>query len=172
MRFTLQKAFLRCSLLLVTRSSIAFPTSVSQRAVSDVLFPYQKEGVKRLVESKNLLLADEMGLGKTVQVIEALNQIGNKNSKALVICPKSLLNVWEYECSKWLQLPLNVQVVSPKNLPEIQDGSITVINYDIVHKYKNELRSQSFDFLICDEAHYLKNIGMFLLCIFENTLLF
>ena len=33
------------------------------------LYPYQRDGVKRFLETGQLLLADDMGLGKTAQAI-------------------------------------------------------------------------------------------------------
>src|SRR5690348_12390091 len=36
------------------------------------LFPFQRDGVRALVESDALLLADDMGLGKTIQTVAAL----------------------------------------------------------------------------------------------------
>lgn len=121
------------------------------------LFPYQVEGVKRLVSSKRLLLGDEMGLGKTVQCIVAINQLCSTNAKVLVVCPKSLLGVWKNELNVWLDLPLLLQFVTPQQFPELLNGSITVINYDVCHKYRSKLIQSTFDVLICDEAHYLKN---------------
>ena len=74
------------------------------------LFPFKQHGCERLIGDKRLLLADEMGLGKTVQCIEAIRKIGNNNKDAnvnvsvnvLIICPKSVLGVWENELQTWL----------------------------------------------------------------------
>lgn len=121
------------------------------------LFPYQIEGVKRLVNTKRLLLGDEMGLGKTVQCIVAINQICSIDTRILVVCPKSLLGVWQNELNAWLDVPLILQFVTPQQFPELQNGSITIINYDLCNKYRSQLNNSTFDVLICDEAHYLKN---------------
>eukprot|EP00547_Thalassionema_nitzschioides_P018615 CAMPEP_0194255246 /NCGR_PEP_ID=MMETSP0158-20130606/33907_1 /TAXON_ID=33649 /ORGANISM="Thalassionema nitzschioides, Strain L26-B" /LENGTH=624 /DNA_ID=CAMNT_0038993537 /DNA_START=116 /DNA_END=1987 /DNA_ORIENTATION=- len=125
------------------------------------LFPYQQEGVKRLLDTQRLLLADEMGLGKTVQCIEALNRLKNSATAiVLVVCPKSVLGVWESEFEEWLQIPaMQIQFATAKSFPTPVPGSITLINYDICHKYRHELRAvEEYDVLICDEAHYLKSI--------------
>jgi SNF2 family DNA or RNA helicase len=125
------------------------------------LFPYQQEGVKQLVSRKRLLLADEMGLGKTVQCIEAINRIAKKDSIILVICPKSVLGVWQSELETWLQPTLKstytIHVASTKAPPLLPPGSITLINYDICHKLKSIVQQRPYDVLICDEAHYLKS---------------
>ena len=165
------------------------------------LFPYQEVGCKRLIEDKRLLLADEMGLGKTVQCIEAINRmvihktakkeenlynISNKHKNCennnqedaydlndvLIICPKSVLGVWESEIHNWISPNLDYKIelitTSTKSFPRLSFQSksfnksspisFTLINYDLCHKFKNDLQNRFFDILICDEAHYLKSI--------------
>ena len=126
------------------------------------LFPFQKEGAKALISKKRLLLSDAMGLGKTCQAISALNQIGRPDSRILVICPKSVLGVWQSELDIWLKPELasrwNITVATTKDPPELQPGSITLINYDICQKLKKLLQTPIYDVLICDEAHYLKSL--------------
>jgi len=132
-----------------------------------------------------LLLADEMGLGKTVQCIGAINEIGNyhdpqdslssSSCTILIVCPKSLLGVWQTELQSWLTVPFDIHVVasSAKDFPSSSSssssssslasssapsrGSITLINYDICHKFRERLHSTKYTVLICDEAHYLKS---------------
>ena len=123
-----------------------------------LLFPYQHEGVKRLVQAKRVLLADEMGLGKTVQCIEAINVVRKDDTTVLIVCPKSVIGVWESELERWLELPLALHIASPKSFPPPSNGSITLINYDICHKFREELQLRAYDVLICDEAHYLKSL--------------
>ena len=126
------------------------------------LFPYQEEGVDRLVSRKRLLLADQMGLGKTIQCIEAINRIGIPGTSIiLIVCPKSVMGVWKRELEVWLDPRLKsswgeIQVASMKSKPELRPGSITLINYDICHKLKGTIQKPHYHVLICDEAHYLK----------------
>ena len=125
------------SIVLKDAASLTLPskkTHTHAHAHTRSLFPYQKFGTNELIEKKRILLADEMGLGKTVQCIEALNKIcqhGSRNQDtpdmpdsgddgitvtvtALVICPKSLLGVWESELRTWVNpsLPLDIQIVT------------------------------------------------------------
>ena len=122
------------------------------------LFPYQEQGVERLVEAKRVLLADEMGLGKTVQCIAAIDKICKHDMSVLIVCPKSVMGVWESELNQWLESPLILQIASPKSFPFPSNGSITLINYDICNKFRDELQVREYDVLICDEAHYLKSM--------------
>ena len=137
------------------------------------LFPYQEDGVKRLVSDRRLLLADDMGLGKTAQSIVALNhlfindEISPTDCRILIICPKSVVSVWYDELEKWLDTTYlniydNVYIISAATKSDPLDINssrkmIQIINYDICNKHKAALQEGRFDVLICDEAHYLKS---------------
>lgn len=66
-------------------------------------FDYQVEGIKFMAERPSALLGDEMGLGKTIQAIVALQVLYRRGKirSTLVLCPRSLLGVWEREMEKW-----------------------------------------------------------------------
>ena len=51
-------------------------------------YPYQEEGIAKILRMKRLIEGDEMGLGKTAQAIVAVERA--KATPALVICPASL----------------------------------------------------------------------------------
>lgn len=76
---------------------------VPQIDVLEKLRPYQKSGISFLIDHESGLLADEMGTGKTVMAIVALRilfRLG-KIRKALVICPVSVLGVWQDHLLDW-----------------------------------------------------------------------
>jgi len=76
---------------------------VPQIDVLEKLRPYQKGGISFLVDHDSALLADEMGTGKTVMAIVALRilfRLG-KIRKALVVCPVSVLGVWQEHLLDW-----------------------------------------------------------------------
>ncbi|KAL7534609.1 hypothetical protein ACHAXR_005990 [Thalassiosira sp. AJA248-18] len=148
------------------------PSSSSHVKNSRTLFPFQEDGVARLVSDRRLLLADDMGLGKTVQSIVAMNrlfeneEVSPLDCRIMIICPKSVVSVWLDELERWIDeryfsIDDSLHVVSAgKTEPldvESSRGTIQIINYDICHKYRDILQERSFDILICDEAHYLKS---------------
>jgi SNF2 family DNA or RNA helicase len=67
------------------------------------LFPFQQIGVKFLVEHESALLADDMGTGKTVMTAVALRVLfqSGRATKALIVCPVSLLRVWQDHLLDW-----------------------------------------------------------------------
>ncbi|CAB9526773.1 regulator of chromatin subfamily A-like protein 1 [Seminavis robusta] len=146
----------------VDTTQTAAPSEQPQLQPKPELFPYQQDGVERLVSQKRLLLADEMGMGKTVQCIEALNRIGKEDSTILIICPKSVLGVWQQELEQWLNPDLascwTVHIASMKEKPSPQPGSVTIINYDICFKLEKELHKPDYQVMICDECHALKSV--------------
>lgn len=114
--------------------------------------PYQKAGIVFAAHHENCLIADEMGLGKTIQAIGLINYLRLK--KVLIICPASLKENWARECEAWLAQPLSLRIAKK---PEDFNAAIVIINYDILVKYKRLIDNTSFELLICDESHYLKN---------------
>jgi len=87
--------------------SSLFPDGINSRIfdglISTDLYPYQREGVIRIIEAGRILLADEMGLGKTIQAIAAIEIFARflNVRKVLIICPTSLKYQWKREIEKF-----------------------------------------------------------------------
>jgi hypothetical protein len=75
------------------------------------------------IEHVSSILADDMGLGKTLQGIALMwtllksgHEVLGGNpvcTRAMIVCPTSLVNNWDSECKRWLQ------VCSPSLLPHM-----------------------------------------------------
>lgn len=119
--------------------------------------------------SKRILIADEVGLGKTIEAGHILLEMYSRKeiNSSLVICPKSLLNKWQDEMFDKFGFEYKIYETNDfaqelSNDIELNRKSIFgIITYD---KLKNDklqelLVSQhySFDIIICDEAHLLRN---------------
>lgn len=98
------------------------------------LYPYQQEGVEFILSRKYTLIGYEMGLGKS---FTALSAAVKSNSKTLIVCPAFLKNNWIDEIQKFFGDTFAAKVV-----PYTQLKNLTETDYD---------------FIIADEAHYLKN---------------
>lgn len=119
--------------------------------------PYQRAGIAYALARPNTLIGDEMGLGKTIQAIGLINADPTIRS-VLVICPASLKLNWVRELRKWLTRPMRVAMMSGAGrVPEARYADILVVNYDIVSKIRAGLDARTWDLVVADECHYLKN---------------
>lgn len=121
------------------------------------LFQHQIEGIEFLKQTKRAILADEMGLGKTRQAIMAARESDSKG--IIIVCPASLKINWEREVKMvYPEEEINtVQSGPEETLPSVP---WTVINYDMLPKYKEQIlrliAEGKIDAAIIDEAHYIK----------------
>ena len=115
--------------------------------------PYQRAGIAYARARTRSLIADEMGLGKTIQAIGLVN-LTNPTS-VMIVCPNSVKLNWRRELERWLVDKRSIGIANGKRFPENDD--IVIINYDIVGKHRSAIDARTWDLLIVDEAHYLKN---------------
>ncbi|KAI5959634.1 IRC5 [Candida pseudojiufengensis] len=147
-----------------TTHSISQPALVSGGQLKD----YQLDGLEWLVtlyqNGLNGILADEMGLGKTLQCISFLAYlIGNGlNGPFLIVVPLSTLSNWYNEIKRFTpdvnvlmytgikQDRANIDLNQYKNY-------IILTSYEISIKDYNKFANISWEYLIVDEGHRLKN---------------
>jgi hypothetical protein len=113
---------------------------------------YQKAGIAYAMARANTLIGDEMGLGKTIQALGMINADPSIRS-VLVICPASLKLNWQREAQKWLTRPASIGIANGT----FPDSDIVIINYDILAKHRDAIFARSWDLLVADECHYVKN---------------
>ncbi len=135
------------------------------------LRPYQVEGFHFLayLASNNFggILADDMGLGKTAQAIcwllwlqERSRAAGEKTRPAIVVAPKSVLDVWAGETVKFAP-SLRVQVIRDKSELDIeklgQDIDVVVLNYSQLRVNAEKLKPVEWLAVVLDEGQQIKN---------------
>ncbi|MCJ7459044.1 MAG: SNF2-related protein [candidate division Zixibacteria bacterium] len=84
-------------------------------------YPFQRVGVKFLLEHERALLGDEMGLGKSIQAIVAIRFLFRmgKVTNGLILCPKSVLTDWERKLWEWAPELRVIKVRGPKEQREV-----------------------------------------------------
>ncbi|WWD08624.1 hypothetical protein V865_006737 [Kwoniella europaea PYCC6329] len=121
----------------------------------------------------NGILADEMGLGKTLQTISFLGYLKfhqNIPGPHLIVVPKSTLDNWYREVNKWVPgfntLVLQgtkedrADLINKRILT--QDFNVLITSYEMCLREKSTLRKFSWEYIIIDEAHRIKNVDSLL----------
>ena len=139
--------------------------------LENVLRPYQTYGHKwmRTVIQAGFggILADEMGLGKTLESISVLRAMDQAEdlTRALVVCPASLVYNWEEEIHRFAP-ELKVECVAgnaaarKQLIGEIEsdsDGRIYITSYDLLRADISMYKDIRFTIMLIDEAQYIKN---------------
>lgn len=149
------------------------------------LFPHQLEALNWLRKcwhkSKNVILADEMGLGKTVSACAFISSLYHEfkaKLPCLVLVPLSTMPNWLAEFSLWAP---HLNVVEYHGCAKARsiirqhewhasdsDGhkitsaykfNVLLTTYEMVLADASHLRSVSWEVLVVDEGHRLKNSG-------------
>lgn len=138
------------------------------RSLRHVLRNYQKTGYRwlRTLAAYGFggILADDMGLGKTLQVIALLLAQKEEGRRiSMVVCPSSLVLNWESEVRKFAPDLITVSVTGASSRREelIQnaDGSadLLITSYDLLKRDVELYTNFSFQYVVADEAQYMKN---------------
>ncbi len=128
------------------------------RTLKNALYDFQVEGVKFGIEHHcRFLLADEMGVGKTIQAI-SLAYLYRDSWPVLIICPGSMKYLWKGEIQTWLGLKdIRINIINSSKQKISTEAYFYIISYDLVRNILKKLRRMTFDFVILDEAHSIKN---------------
>ncbi|POS77530.1 chromatin remodelling factor 4-1 [Diaporthe helianthi] len=114
------------------------------------------------------ILADEMGLGKTLQTISFLGylrHIMGITGPHLITVPKSTLDNWKREFTRWTP-EVNVLVLQGAKEErqkliadrlESEDFDVCITSYEMILREKTHLRKFAWEYIIIDEAHRIKN---------------
>ena len=108
------------------------------------LYPHQREGVLKAAAWGKAMIGDEMGVGKTAQGIALAKHFGGRTC---IVCPSYLCKNWKREMEFWY--PEHEISIVNKTVPDTS----AIISYDLTHRRV----LGSFNVLILDESHYVKN---------------
>ncbi len=127
-------------------------------------YQYQVKGAQFLAERTGALLGDEMGLGKTMQAILALQMLFTRGKvrRALVLCRRTLLSVWESEFAKWAP---DIYVLKVRGTREERErlwntpAPVYLTTYETLREDIKRIPSlrTKFDIVILDEVQEIKN---------------
>ncbi|KAF5332495.1 hypothetical protein D9611_005470 [Ephemerocybe angulata] len=145
--------------------------------INGMMRPYQLQGLNWMVSlhhnGLNGILADEMGLGKTLQTISFLSYLKHVRGipgPHLVVVPKSTLQNWKREFEHWVP-DFNVvvltgtkeeraDIIATRLIP--QDFEVCITSYEICLIERGALKKFSFEYIVIDEAHRIKNVDSIL----------
>jgi len=120
--------------------------------------PHQLEAATEVIERMNgkAILADEVGLGKTIEAGLILKEymIRGLARKILILVPASLVSQWGTELNQKFHIPA---CIYRKGYG--WDGDILITSIDTAKRepHRSAILEQSYDLVIIDEAHKLKN---------------
>ncbi|KAL5508749.1 hypothetical protein ACEPAG_4728 [Sanghuangporus baumii] len=145
--------------------------------INGTMRPYQVQGLNWMVSlhhnGLNGILADEMGLGKTLQTISFLAYLKyyrGIDGPHLIVVPKSTLQNWAREFAKWTP-DFSIVLLSgtKEERAEIiqtrlvrSDFEVCITTYEICLIEKSALKKMSFEYIVIDEAHRIKNVDSIL----------
>ncbi|KTW28151.1 hypothetical protein T552_02010 [Pneumocystis carinii B80] len=133
---------------------------------------YQVQGLNWLISlyenGINGILADEMGLGKTLQTISFLGYLRflkGIRGPHLVAAPKSTLDNWSREFSRWIpeinvfvfQAPKDKRAVLINERLLTNNFDVCITSYETILREKMHFKKFAWEYIIVDEAHRIKN---------------
>lgn len=158
-----------------------FPSSQPDLLTGGILRSYQITGYQWLKvlfdNAVNGILADEMGLGKTIQSIAMICRLIRTGFRGpfLVCAPLSTICNWILEFKKFApQVPVLLYHGNAserlvllewigKPISSLECMPVVVTSYEVLMRDRPSLAKFSWDYLIIDEGHRLKNINCRLL---------
>lgn len=136
-------------------------------------YPYQFKPLLKFLDSPKhrMLIADEVGLGKTIEAGLILTELKARQTvqRVLVVCPANLTEKWKFELKK--RFGEEFEILNARRfmnfLHSYEESPYVSLNGIISLESIRQQRiletlealSPSFDLVIVDEAHHMRNFG-------------
>lgn len=126
------------------------------------LYPYQKSSVAYCVKNKRVIVAEPTGTGKTV--IASATICASQSLPVIIVCPKSLIPVWEEEIQEFAgQVIGSTQKIESVD-ERVTGADVTILNYGMLsydysennQRLLTRLCDLDAETFIADEAHALR----------------
>lgn len=106
------------------------------------------------------LIADDVGLGKTISagLILAELMARRKVRRTLLVCPKILLKQWAEELRTKFGIGVTCAVATELDAVDLSNVEVLATTYASAQSRMHRLADGSFDMIILDEAHKLRNL--------------
>lgn len=133
--------------------------------LSDVLRPYQKEGIKWLAQLSEMgmggILADDMGLGKTLQVLAYIHGI-KPDKPVIIVTPSTLVYNWQREIERFIPDASSLLITGAKEtrkelINTVGEYEFIITSYPLLRRDIALYRNIEFSYCFIDEAQYIKN---------------
>ncbi len=122
------------------------------------LLPHQHVAADFLASRERAGLFDDMGSGKSASAIAALDKL--RLRRGVIVCPAAVREVWTGEFRKFATIPrklIKARSITDLNLWLRGRVDVLIVSYEMAVRWKQHLEGDILDFLIFDEAHYLKS---------------
>ena len=156
--------------LIVSAYRLGFRSSYDQLICLGALsgvesFWHQQETARKVLRSfrGRAILADEVGLGKTIEACLILKEyiLRGLVKSALILAPSSLINQWREELkSKFgLDVAASTDSLFKDNPEQFWETPFLLVSLQTARSRRrmDAVCARSYDMLIVDEAHHLKN---------------
>ena len=122
-----------------------------------------------LEQGKGLAILADMGTGKSLMTIAITGTLAQEKGvkRMLVVCPKSIVGVWEEEFRKFANYRYALTVLDgtiskKKSAFSFMTGDalqVIVVNYESAWRLEKEITKWKPDLIVCDESSKIKNPG-------------